>query len=291
MLFYDDDDHHHHFFAAAPPLPPPPRRPPVRRHCVVPFSRASSVTNVAVVPRSHMDLNSDTSSDEEDGVAVVHAAVSLSTTKQPSANRKRAVSRPNAERWRRRSCRPQRSSETYEAEPATNPRILQVAARAAREEVSVVLGSHVKVYWSGQRCWYLGLVDDTREDRNGKRMHHVSYEDGDTAWHHLPSVGWLQAKSMDEEATLVLTRTKSVPTGASPSSQSLGSPGPVSVTPPPRPPQSDKLPRGWSVELRETATGRKYKAYSKPGESNTYSLKKAWQRHLEASFYSRKSIK
>ena len=256
---------------------------------MVPFSRASSVTNVAVVPRSHMDLNSDTSSDEEDGVAVVHSAVSLSTTKQPSANRKRAVSRPNAERWRRRSCRPQRSSETYEAEPATNPRILQVAARAAREEVSVVLGSHVKVYWSGQRCWYLGLVDDTREDRNGKRMHHVSYEDGDTAWHHLPSVGWLQAKSMDEEATLVLTRTKSVPTGASPSSQSLGSPGPV--TPPPRPPQSDKLPRGWSVELRETATGRKYKAYSKPGESNTYSLKKAWQRHLEASFYSRKSIK
>ena len=108
-----------------------------------------------------MDLNSDTSSDEEDGVAVLHAAVSLSTTKQPSANRKRAVPRPNAEAlWRRRSCRPQRSSDIYEAEPATNPRILQVVGRAAREEVSVVLGSHVKVYWSGQRCWYLGLVDD-----------------------------------------------------------------------------------------------------------------------------------
>ena len=38
-------------------------------------------------------------------------------------------------------------------------------------------------------------------------------------------------------------------------------------------------PPGWSVALRETAAGRKYKIYSKPGESNTQSLKQAWERH------------
>ena len=81
----------------------------------------------------HMDLNSDTSSDEEEDAVVAHAAVSLSTTRQPSANKRRAASRPNAEAWLRRSCRPQRSSEIYEAEPATQPRI---------QEVGVVLGSH-----------------------------------------------------------------------------------------------------------------------------------------------------
>ena len=164
----------------------------------------------------HMDLNSDTSSDEEEDAVVAHAAVSLSTTRQPSANKRRAASRPNAEAWLRRSCRPQRSSEIYEAEPATQPRI---------QEVGVVLGSHVKVYWSGARRWYLGLVDEIREDRNGKRMHHVSYQDGDTKWHHLPSVGWQQVES-DEEAPLaaVAASQESVPMGASPSAQSLGSP-------------------------------------------------------------------
>jgi hypothetical protein len=164
----------------------------------------------------HMDLNSDTSSDEEEDAVVAHAAVSLSTTRQPSANKRRAASRPNAEAWLRRSCRPQRSSEIYESEPATQPRI---------QEVGVVLGSHVKVYWSGARRWYLGLVDEIREDRNGKRMHHVSYQDGDTKWHHLPSVGWQQVES-DEEAPLaaVAASQESVPMGASPSAQSLGSP-------------------------------------------------------------------
>ena len=321
-----------------------------------------------------MDLNSDTSSDEEDSTAVAHAAVGLSTTRQPSASRKRAASGPNDEAWRRRSCRPQRSSEIYEAEPATNPRILHAAAREACEEVSVGLGSLVKVYWSGERRWYQGLVDETREDRNGKRMHHVSYEDGDTKWHHLPSVEWLHVKSTDEEAplapqesvpvtlqqprdaavapaaaTVAQQATASPPPAEAPTSEPCtrtsdheprargqggkpfttaeeaelrrgvgvhgngawaailrtgsfaaqrtnvdlkdkwrnmvraGEPMPADALPPP----SDKLPPnsmppGWSVDPRETATGRKYKVYSKPGESNMYSLKQAWQRHLEA---------
>ena len=326
-----------------------------------------------------MDLNSDTSSDEEDGTPSASGNL-------PS--RKRAASRPNAEAWRRRSCRPQQSSEIYEAEPATNPRILHAAAREACEEVSVGLGSLVKVYWSGDRRWYQGSVDETREDRNGKRMHHVSYEDGDTEWHHLPSVEWLQVKSTDEEAPLAPQESMPVtlqqprdaavvPAAATVAQQATASPPPAEApasepctrtsahaprargrggkpfttaeeaelrrgvgvhgngawatilctgsfaaqrtnvdlkdkwrnmvragesTPPPPtpspppptpspppdapPPPSDKLPPngmppGWSVELRETATGRKYKVYSKPGES-LYSLKQVWQRHLEA---------
>ena len=43
------------------------------------------------------------------------------------------------------------------------------------------------------------------------------------------------------------------------------------------PTPSEDLPPGWSVELRETSTGRKYKVYSKPGEPQCNSLKMAWQ--------------
>ena len=42
------------------------------------------------------------------------------------------------------------------------------------------------------------------------------------------------------------------------------------------PTPSEDLPPGWSVELRETGTGRKYKVYSKPGEPQCNSLKVAW---------------
>ena len=42
------------------------------------------------------------------------------------------------------------------------------------------------------------------------------------------------------------------------------------------PTPSEDLPPGWSVELRETGTGRKYKVYSKPGEPQCDSRKKAW---------------
>ena len=43
------------------------------------------------------------------------------------------------------------------------------------------------------------------------------------------------------------------------------------------PTPSEDLPPGWSVELRQTGTGRKYKVYSKPGEPQCNSLKMAWQ--------------
>ena len=42
------------------------------------------------------------------------------------------------------------------------------------------------------------------------------------------------------------------------------------------PPRED-LPPGWSVELRETSTGRRYKVYSKPGMPSCDSRKKAWE--------------
>ena len=43
------------------------------------------------------------------------------------------------------------------------------------------------------------------------------------------------------------------------------------------PTPSDELPPGWSVELRETATGRRYKVYTKPGAPQCSSLRTAWQ--------------
>ena len=136
-----------------------------------------------------MDLNSETSSDEEDGAIVHDAEVSLS----------------GVATWRRRSRRPQRSAEIYEAKPAPKPRLLQAAVRAADEVtgkglrvINVPLGSLIKVFWPGERRWFLGLVGKTREDRYGKQVHHISYQDGDTKWHHLPSVRWLQVQSTDE---------------------------------------------------------------------------------------------
>lgn len=41
------------------------------------------------------------------------------------------------------------------------------------------------------------------------------------------------------------------------------------------------LPPGWSVEVRETAAGRKYSVYSCAAHAQCNSLKEAWKKHLE----------
>lgn len=177
-----------------------------------------------------MDLNSDTSSDEEVSIATVHAELSLSgagtwedmprelkTTKTAASSadpwwHTKAAHTKVAKRRKissstlpRRSCRPRLSTDIYWAESAPNPRLLQAAARdeVGEERLrvsSVTLGSLIKVYWSGERRWFVGSVNDTRENGHGQRMHHVSYQDGDTKWHHLPSVRWLQVQFVAEEA-------------------------------------------------------------------------------------------
>mgnify|MGYP006131266605 CR=1 FL=1 len=56
----------------------------------------------------------------------------------------------------------------------------------------------IKVYWTGERRWFFGVVDDVAEE-DGKRIHHVTYNDGDTKWHHLPSEWWLQIPETAKE--------------------------------------------------------------------------------------------
>ena len=65
-------------------------------------------------------------------------------------------------------------------------------------QLSIPLGSLVKVFWTGERRWFFGVIDDTRRE-DGKRIHHVTYRDGDKKWHHLPSEFWLQVKDMAKE--------------------------------------------------------------------------------------------
>ena len=47
-----------------------------------------------------------------------------------------------------------------------------------------MLNSTVRVYWTKERRWFRGTIDGEREE-DGDRIHHVTYDDGDTKWHHL----------------------------------------------------------------------------------------------------------
>ena len=64
--------------------------------------------------------------------------------------------------------------------------------------VNIPLGTHIKVYWTGERRWFVGVIDNARKE-DGKRIHHVTYRDGDKKWHHLPSEWWLKVKDTVKE--------------------------------------------------------------------------------------------
>ena len=67
-------------------------------------------------------------------------------------------------------------------------------------QLNVPLGSRVKVFWTGERRWFFGVIDDTRLDADKtRRIHHVTYNDGDRKWHHLPSELWLHVKDAAKE--------------------------------------------------------------------------------------------
>ena len=65
-------------------------------------------------------------------------------------------------------------------------------------QLNIPLGSLVKVFWTGEKRWFFGVIDETRRE-DGKRIHHVTYKDGDKKWHHLPSEWWLQVKDVAKE--------------------------------------------------------------------------------------------
>ena len=73
----------------------------------------------------------------------------------------------------------QREREAYAAADAVGDELLQ---------------QHVRIYWTCERRWFRGACDAAcYEDE--RRLHHISYEDGSAAWHHLPSECWMHAQS------------------------------------------------------------------------------------------------
>ena len=72
----------------------------------------------------------------------------------------------------------QREGEAYAAADAVGDELLQ---------------QHVRIYWTCERRWFRGACDAAcYEDE--RRLHHISYDDNSTAWHHMPSECWMQAK-------------------------------------------------------------------------------------------------
>lgn len=69
-----------------------------------------------------------------------------------------------------------------------------VVAPASDATEGPKLGSKVKVWWTGESRWFKGIVDDVKTQKNGRMLHHISYDDGDDHWHHLPSLHWVAAK-------------------------------------------------------------------------------------------------
>lgn len=70
------------------------------------------------------------------------------------------------------------------------------AADAVGEEL---LQQHIRVYWTCERRWFRGLCDSTCNE-DGQRLHHISYQDGTEAWHHLPSECWIHTQPLARRA-------------------------------------------------------------------------------------------
>ena len=48
------------------------------------------------------------------------------------------------------------------------------------------VGASVRVYWSREKRWFSGVVDEVRSHGHPRRAeHHVTYDDGDARWHVL----------------------------------------------------------------------------------------------------------
>lgn len=76
---------------------------------------------------------------------------------------------------------------------ADHPQLIE-AAPAIDVPDGPKLGSKVKVWWTGESRWFKGVVDDVKIQKSGRTLHHISYDDGDDQWHHLPSLHWVAAK-------------------------------------------------------------------------------------------------
>ena len=55
---------------------------------------------------------------------------------------------------------------------------------------TVPSGTRLRVYWTGERRWYKGVVTASRVEES-RRIHHIKYDDGDSKWHDLGEEIWL----------------------------------------------------------------------------------------------------
>ena len=86
-------------------------------------------------------------------------------------------------------------------EPQPNP---EAPVSDAPEGPAV--GSKVKIWWTRESRWFNGVVDDVKTQKNGRMLHHISYDDGDDQWHHLPSLHWVTTKSPNAASAASLGR-------------------------------------------------------------------------------------
>ena len=59
----------------------------------------------------------------------------------------------------------------------------------------------IRVHWPEEKDWFTGVVDAVRlEKGSGRRLHHVTYADGDKLWHHLPDETWKFTRARRQKA-------------------------------------------------------------------------------------------
>jgi hypothetical protein len=135
---------------------------------------------------------------------------------------------------------------------------IQVEIQAAEGGAPLMAGARVMARHGGWAAWYAGAVSAVRA--NGSLD--IAYDDGDQEEAVPPHL--VRPEGGDEDwEDLSPAPVSSSPAKAAASYVVLQTP-------------NEDLPPGWSVELRETGTGRKYKVYSKPGEPQCNSHKIAW---------------
>ena len=95
--------------------------------------------------------------------------------------------------------------ESKPSKPSKPPPPSPPAGGAATEEVSLnkhQLPVDIEIYWPGDKAWYAGTIDRVRVEKSGamRRLHHVSYNDGDKLWHHLATEEWKFARASGRPA-------------------------------------------------------------------------------------------
>ena len=52
-------------------------------------------------------------------------------------------------------------------------------------------GSRLRVYWTGEKRWFKGVITAVNREE-GRRIFQITYDDGDVKWHDLAEEFWLR---------------------------------------------------------------------------------------------------